>query len=125
MDFSGRWVMVQKTVTVADVPVVGEIRSTTRAVVLYTLDHQGDKLRGAVLADLDPQVPGPEVATVGYERRLTILHREGERWKPTPVLRESEKFHGLAAGDLDGDGDQELVACGYSGRLIVIDRHPR
>lgn len=45
-DYSGRWVMVQVTTTVADVPVVGEIYATSKLVALHDLKHSGERLRG-------------------------------------------------------------------------------
>lgn len=91
MDFSGRWVMVQKTVTVADVPVVGEIRSTTRAVVLYTLDHQGDKLRGAgELCELDIDSGSTMIRTVlpdAFKRSLATPKLDAVLKQEGPQLR--------------------------------------
>lgn len=45
-DLSGRWVMAQLSVTVAEVPVVGKIYASTRTVTLHDLDHDGDRLHG-------------------------------------------------------------------------------
>jgi hypothetical protein len=82
--------------------------------------REGDKLRGAVLADLDPRVEGLEAATAGYERRITVLTRVGEEWTPVLVHEDSDRFHHLASGELLAESPgEELVACGYSGHLIV------
>jgi hypothetical protein len=43
---SGRWVMVQLTTTVADLPVIGDIYATSRLVTLHDLEHDGRRLRG-------------------------------------------------------------------------------
>jgi len=80
------------------------------------------KLRGAVLADLDPTSPGLEAATAGYSFKVTLLHRDGETWRPSDLYEDSAKFHHLAAGDVDGRPGLELVACGYSGKLVVLTR---
>lgn len=64
-DLSGQWVLVQKNVTVTDVPVVGEIRSTTRSVVLYDLRHEGEHLRGkGKLCEIDIDSGSTMVSTV-------------------------------------------------------------
>jgi hypothetical protein len=45
-EWSGRWMLVQVTGTVASIPVVGDMRSTTTTVALLDLDDVGDRLRG-------------------------------------------------------------------------------
>ena len=76
-----------------------------------------DRLRGAVVVDLDPSVAGAEIATASYTGEVTVLVA-GE---PRVVARDDDKFHHLAAGDLPGLGTC-LVGCGYSGRVLVIRR---
>jgi hypothetical protein len=45
-DFSGTWVMLQQTVTVAELPVIADVEATTRAVSLMHLVHEDDRLVG-------------------------------------------------------------------------------
>jgi hypothetical protein len=90
------------------------------------IHQEGQKLRGAVLRDLDPAYPGEEAATVGYEKKLTVLYRGSDPrkpWAPVILWRDTEKFHHLAVGELRADSPgPELVAVGYSGRVIVAER---
>lgn len=79
------------------------------------------KLRGAVLADLDPSCPGLEAATAGYDKRVTLLCLEDGEWRPRTLHRDSESLHHLAAGQLTGDERPELVTCGFAGRLILLE----
>lgn len=86
------------------------------------LHRSGDRLRGAVIADLDPAAPGPEYATAGYDGRIVVVRDAGARNpRVTVVGRDPERFHHLAAGVLPGLGPC-LVACGYGGRVVVVGR---
>jgi len=91
-----------------------------------TIYKENKKLRGAVLADLDPSVPGIEAATAGYEKKVTLLYppQAGETtWTAQTLWQDTEKLHHLAGGELLADGQGlELVAVGYSGRVIVASR---
>jgi hypothetical protein len=80
------------------------------------------KLRGAVLADLDPLAPGIEAATGGYKGRLVVLHAQGDAWRPEIVFEDTGAFHHLAAGELVRGEGVRLVACGYSRRVVVVGR---
>lgn len=80
------------------------------------------KLRGAVLADVDPHFPGAEAATAGYQGNVVVLRRTGRTFKPIAVYQDTAKLHHLAAGVLPGSDTTALVTCGYSGRLAVIRR---
>ncbi len=103
----------------------GAVSSTANAV------RREDRLRGAVIADLDPTRPGNEWATAGYDGGVYVVNlTEGVRDEhglrviassDFAVARDDDKFHHLAAGDLPGLGTC-LVAVGYSGRVIVVSR---
>lgn len=90
----------------------------TEASVIY---REANKLRGAVLEDLDPDRPGLEAATAGYEKKLSILYRNNG-WEAVEVYRDTDRFHHLASGRLPGVPGIALAACGYSGRLVVAFR---
>lgn len=97
---------------------------------LVRIHAESEKLRGAVLADLDPSVPGIEAATAGYGRTVTLLYppQNGEEaWTARTLWRDTGTFHHVAAGELLSDGrGPELVAVGSAGRVIVASRrtHP-
>lgn len=80
------------------------------------------KLRGAVLAELDPRSPGLEAATVGYARELCVVSDlDGTAPVVVTPFVDSAALHHLTAADLDDDPQLELVACGHSGLLVLLD----
>ncbi len=82
----------------------------------------GDKLRGAVAADVDPHAFGTELCTAGYDGAVVVTHRIQPAGAALVVARDDDRLHHLAAGRLAPGKPPSLVACGYSGRLIVITR---
>jgi hypothetical protein len=85
------------------------------------IHKEGQKLRGAVLADLDPGAAGIEAATAGYEGTITVLYPEDDAWRAEIVFRDTGRFHHLVAGELLTAGEgPELAGCGYSRRLTVV-----
>jgi hypothetical protein len=94
---------------------------------LFDIHREGQKLRGAVLADLDPSSPGLEAATASYEMTITVLYPptagSGEEWRPEVVFIDTGKFHHLDAGDLIPESPgMELAGCGYSKNLVIVSR---
>jgi hypothetical protein len=100
------------------------------------------RLRGAVIAEVEPARPGPEYATAGYDGKIWVVHRTKKKeWVATAVGEDSDRLHHLAAGRIgparwgtlqSGEGIDErpqgefsLVACGYSGRVLVVRRMGR
>jgi hypothetical protein len=90
------------------------------------IHREGQKLRGAAFADLDPRAPGLEAATAGYERKVTVLRWGEEAWKAETVFEDTGRMHHLAAGHVidrgDGSRAADLVTCGYSKRVTIIWR---
>ncbi len=95
---------------------------------LEAIHRESTKLRGAVLAELDPGSEGAEAATAGYSGRVTVLRQtelggRHRHWQPEVIYEGGERLHHLAAGELDGEGiGLELVTCGYSRKVIVLRR---
>ncbi|HIG88181.1 MAG TPA: hypothetical protein EYQ25_14225 [Planctomycetes bacterium] len=93
-----------------------------------------DRLRGAVLADLDVSRPGVEGATAGYDGFVRMVCGRDGTWVSSgggsvlksgfhcPTIGSDDgRLHHLAAGEV-GQLGMCLVACGYSGRLLLFSR---
>jgi hypothetical protein len=87
---------------------------------LRALHAETQKLRGAVLADLDPASPGLEAATTGYSGRVTLVRDPLGTPRATLLFTDRAGFHHAAAGELDGAPGLELVVCGMAGRVLVF-----
>jgi hypothetical protein len=90
------------------------------------LHDEDQKLRGAVLADLEPGRQGLEAASAGYRGDVVLLleprDRDAESWEPHVILEGVDRLHHLFAADVDGEPGIELVACGFAGRVFVLHR---
>lgn len=100
-----------------------------------------NRLRGAVVVDIDPSHPGVETCTAGYDGEIRVVYlapadrdslpswasdafNTPSMWTTTKksVARDTAKIHHLTTGSFDGLG-QCLVSCGYSGDVLVV--HPK
>jgi hypothetical protein len=83
--------------------------------------HAPDRLRGAVIAPVDPLRREPVFATAGYDGRVTVVwpRRDGAPYVLHEVGQDTDRFHHLTSGELPGLG-LALVACGYSGRVLAM-----
>lgn len=86
------------------------------------LHRSRQKLRGAVLADLEPGIPGVEAATVGYDRKAVIVRRIDGAWQGAVLAQEPDRLHHLACGDVDPAPGLELVTVGFAGDLVMYRR---
>lgn len=83
-----------------------------------------DKLRGAILADLDPTSPGLEAATATYTRSIVLLSPGAEAWTARVLANGKGRFHHLSCGELPGLSGLSLVGVTTSGQLVVVTRGP-
>ena len=87
-----------------------------------TVVHKSpDRLRGAVFSGLDPAAEGIELATAGYDGWIVVVRRAGRGFRTYEIAHDTDRLHSLASGELPEVGPA-LVACGYSGRVLVVSR---
>ena len=87
----------------------------------WTIYQESQKLRGAALRK--PDEDAWQAATAGYEKKVTLFRAARDGFEPVVVYEDGAKFHHLAADDLLPDRPgHELVACGYSGKVVLISR---
>lgn len=86
-------------------------------------------LRGVVAGRFheDPEVES--VAVFGYPRRVQLLTRpardDGGPWRVEDLFEDTDAGHWLAVAELDGrNGTDEILASGYSGRVVMLSRPP-
>jgi len=80
------------------------------------------KIRGVVLDDVDPRVPGAEVYACGYSGKVTqFVRTTNDYWESRVMHAEERPLHHLLAGEFDSEHDGlELLTCGHGGRLIAV-----
>ncbi len=89
------------------------------------IHQESAKLRGAVLARVDPTTPGLQAVTGGYEKTITVLGLDDGDWDATEIYEDTDRLHHMAADYVGNLGSTLcIVACGYSGRIIVLRRTP-
>lgn len=86
------------------------------------LARDSGKIRGVAIADVDEDVPGPELYACGYSQNLMRLTRDDDGfWRSMIVFTAKRPLHHLVAGDIDrAHPGSELVTCGHGGRLIAL-----
>jgi len=61
----------------------------------------------------------------GYSGTVQMLTRTDEGWSVEPVFTDVDRGHWLAVAELDGrNGTDELLCCGYGGRVVMLARPP-
>lgn len=86
--------------------------------------RESERMRGAVLANVDPGARGLEYVSAGYEGRVVVSSDDGDgRRSTTVVYDDGQKLHHLVAGPIwSVAGGNLLVTCGFSGRLVVMGK---
>jgi|CXWL01.1.fsa_nt_gi hypothetical protein len=90
---------------------------TARAGVEIFPTH-GRNLYRLAVAELDGQATAKEIAGSTYDNRVCAFTADGAHLWDAPV---GGFVFDLAAGDLDGDGRDEIVAAGADGIVTVLD----
>jgi hypothetical protein len=80
------------------------------------------KIRGTVIADLDPAHAGVELYVCGYSRNVSqIVQDENGLWRSRTIFVAERPLHHLVAGDIDpSHSGEELITCGHEGKLIAL-----
>ncbi len=90
---------------------------------LIYVGPQGMRGVAAGRFDVDPKVE--TLAVFGYSARVELLSRRGDAWRAETIFHEREKGHWICRAEVDGrNGTDELVATGYSGRIVLLARPP-
>ena len=86
------------------------------------LAREPGKIRGVAIADVDQDVPGPEMYACGYSLNVVQLVRDADGlWRSKAVFQAPRPLHHLVSGDIDPvHPGPELLTCGHGGKLIVL-----
>jgi hypothetical protein len=103
----------------------GKVNLATRGDGRWLADCLGRdtaKMRGVVLADLDPRYDGVEAYACGYSGKVTQFVRVANSyWQANVLLTDPRALHHLVAGEFDPEhSGPEMLTAGHSGKLYVL-----
>jgi hypothetical protein len=82
-------------------------------------------IRGVVAGRFDADPKKETVAVYGYSEKVQVVTRNGDRWTAESIFKDIDKGHWLAGAEVDGrNGTDEILACGFGGRLVLLSRPP-
>ncbi|MBK9074183.1 MAG: VCBS repeat-containing protein [Flavobacteriales bacterium] len=78
---------------------------------------------GLAAGDIDGQLGDELIAARNYDHTIFVFNW-GTQWFSVPISTGIVNVSGIAAGDINGDGDSEVVLSTYNGALMVYDFDP-
>ena len=82
-------------------------------------DSEG--LRGAAVADVQPNLPGNEVIIYGYSKNVIMIYLKNDKWTAETLWTDSDRAHSLACGNFSpSNAWKECVVGGYSKKVTGI-----
>lgn len=87
-----------------------------------TLFTDTDQNRGVWVGDVDPSIPGPELYSFSYSRRLVqITGTFSTGWKTKDIFLDTARSHDIRIGDVRASTPgPEIMLVGYSNNVTVI-----
>ncbi|HEX9794935.1 MAG TPA: hypothetical protein VGC54_13215 [Planctomycetota bacterium] len=88
--------------------------------------HRGDAgPRGLAAGRFHADPALESIAICGYNGKVELLTRRGDKWRAETVFEDRDKGHWLAVAELDGRNEtDELLLTGYGGRIVLLARPP-
>jgi hypothetical protein len=76
------------------------------------------------VGNFDPRYPGNEIAAVGLDKNLTVLHWNGTGWQPEKVYQDSDVIYDAEVAEIQPGRGQEVVMGGWSAKVTTHRRAP-
>lgn len=80
------------------------------------------RINSLITGDVYPEIPGDEILTVDDDGSLRISYHDGSNWKTELLFRDVNWLYEVDHGDIDGDGQSEIVVVGEEQHLVLLER---
>lgn len=80
------------------------------------------RINSIMTGDVYPELPGDEILTVDDDGSLRMSYHDGSNWKTERLFRDTNWLYEVDQGDIDGDGQPEIVVVGEEQQLVLLKR---
>ena len=80
------------------------------------------RINSIMTGDVYPELPGDEILTVDDDGSLRMSYHDGSNWKTERLFRDVNWLYEVDQGDIDGDGQPEIVVVGEEQHLVLLKR---